>query len=1053
MATKALPAAKISTSKFLPSSKKKVSSAAIVKSSDKGSGLVVIEKKVIAVENLIKTNLRIENDAAKKKRIRTEKQKDKVQEDTLEEKPKGKEEKEGKKISLPKLSFLETIKQFLFKVLLGFIAIKLLPHLPKLLAFLPTLMKAAETIIDWAGKLLDGLVTFIDWGYKLYDNMRGLTGDIFGKSGAKKFDELSSVLNKVLMGVLAYSMIMARRGPKGNLLKGGKGGRGFKRGGKTLLDKKGGKLARTAAARKFALKHGRRAAIEQVGQEGVKALGGKFGRSGLTNFARNAAVKTLGKRGAATTIKTAAGILKPLVKRVPLVGAVMEFVLSWISGDPVGKAAFRGIGTGLGTWIGGLLGTLIPIPGVGTAIGMFLGGMGGSALGGAIYDMIFKGQKPKSSNKTKKMFSGGRTGRSVSGRRRKPTSRVPISTKIQPGRSVGGKEKLDLLFPDTQNPALDSGTNRAWWDPLGAFGTGKDDKKTEKRTPIDPMGYIEDVYTNVSNTKFFGPIMSLSVKTLAGERPSVLDFKNVGRGLSNWMYSMFGDAVQAHASGGEVRADMFLGGKDLTRVIEKSVSRTFQHSIDSSLSDLTKQLSNAQLGGSGGGTVKSSPNNSDFDDPGSGGPGGIFTVGGSYEKKLAKLLASYEGLRLKAYADPAHGWSIPTIGIGATFYPPGFRLSGKVKQGDSITKEEAYWIKQHHIKSHRQRLFKEITPGEYSKLPDGVKAALESKVFNYGSLGSTLTGLVKEAVKTGDYSQVEAYFRNNLASHNNGINSWRRNDEATLIGQGKSKRAKIDFGSVPTPLDKLSETPPGSSISADTTDTNVAGPDARTSNSGSKLAGELGRYLDKEGLGGWGSGVHQHPEHAPWPRESGHRAGSLHYASKGGRAIDIGGWGPKTWRSNGKSGVDDQTKIIKGIEKWEQSKGGLKRAEFAHEGNEPSGHWNHVHIAYSKGGFTRSGAHYVLLGERGREFVMDADSTAALENTFPGLLSTLNKSNYSNTINALRNFAQYEMGAAVGVDVEPEIITVPIPMSESGGGGMLIVSGDRSTDPAAELVR
>jgi hypothetical protein len=84
---------------------------------------------------------------------------------------------------------------------------------------------------------------------------------------------------------------------------------------------------------------------------------------------------------------------------------------------------------------------------------------------------------------------------------------------------------------------------------------------------------------------------------------------------------------------------------------------------------------------------------------------------------------------------------------------------------------------------------------------------------------------------------------------------------------------------------------------------------------------------------------------------------------------------------------------------------------------------------------------------------MDADSTAALENTFPGLLSTLNKSNYSNTINALRNFAQYEMGAAVGVDVEPEIITVPIPItSESGGGGILVV-GNRPTDPAAELVR
>ena len=62
---------------------------------------------------------------------------------------------------------------------------------------------------------------------------------------------------------------------------------------------------------------------------------------------------------------------------------------------PIGKAAFKGIGTGLGTWIGGALGSLIPIPGVGTAIGMFLGGTGGSALGGVIYDAIFGGKKPK----------------------------------------------------------------------------------------------------------------------------------------------------------------------------------------------------------------------------------------------------------------------------------------------------------------------------------------------------------------------------------------------------------------------------------------------------------------------------------------------------------------------------------------------------------------------------------------------------------------------------------------------------------------------------------
>ena len=115
------------------------------------------------------------------------------------------------------------------------------------------------------------------------------------------------------------------------------------------------------------------------------------------------------------------------------------------------------------------------------------------------------------------------------------------------------------------------------------------------------------------------------------------------------------------------------------------------------------------------------------------------------------------------------------------------------------------------------------------------------------------------------------------------------------------------------------------------------------------MAGELGRYLDKVGVGGFGSGVHQHPEHPPWPRESGHRVNSLHYESQGGRAIDIGGYGPNRYRKEGLRGVDDQTKIIAAIQEWERKNNNPKRAEFVHEANDPIGHNDHVHIAYFRG--------------------------------------------------------------------------------------------------------
>ena len=192
------------------------------------------------------------------------------------------------------------------------------------------------------------------------------------------------------------------------------------------------------------------------------------------------------------------------------------------------------------------------------------------------------------------------------------------------------------------------------------------------------------------------------------------------------------------------------------------------------------------------------------------------------------------------------------------------------------------------------------------------------------------------------------------------------------------------------------------------------------------VADTVGRtgFLDKIGLGAWGSGVHQHPEHPPWPRESGHRVGSLHYESQGARAIDIGGWGPNLFRRKGEKGVDDQTKIIEGIRAFEESKGGLKRAEFAHEGNDPTGgHDDHVHIAYHKGGEVPG------TGERmarllGGEMVIDVDSSGPAKD----MLLAINQANsYEGIVNAIRKFAPYE---AIG----SETITIPAPQRASQSG-------------------
>ena len=198
-----------------------------------------------------------------------------------------------------------------------------------------------------------------------------------------------------------------------------------------------------------------------------------------------------------------------------------------------------------------------------------------------------------------------------------------------------------------------------------------------------------------------------------------------------------------------------------------------------------------------------------------------------------------------------------------------------------------------------------------------------------------------------------------------------------------------------------------------------SGPGIRNQSKGSKMAGELGRYLDAAGVGGFGSGVHQHPEHPPWPRESGHRPGSLHYESQGGRAIDIGGYGPNLFRKQGLSGVDDQTQIIQAIMEWEKQNGltAKDRAEFAYEGNDPIGHADHVHIAYRKGGVVPKDL-YALLHKG--EIVVDPDSAGPAKQM---LLAINEADSYESIVKAIGDYAPYDA-------LSPQTIV----MSQPGSG-------------------
>ena len=357
--------------------------------------LGIISKKLLIIEQIVLSVYQAESLNLMQKKQDDKDDARKEKENRLESKPSKPEKKKPTLDQLPKLGVFGWLKRFIGNIIAGIFLSKMVDFAD----FLPGIIKFLDTVGNFLAtfgvKLIDGLVTFVDFGIKAYNFTIGVIekglGPLFGDNAEKVLGlvEKAIFLTAAIAGSMAAESLRDMGGGGGGPQTGIRGVAG--QAGRVT----GAQTTTAAAARRYAARFGRDAAIQRFGPEAVKSLGGKFGRSAITNFGRDAAVKVLGKRGAATAIKNAAGIIKPLVKNLPLIGGILEFVLSWISGDPVGKAAFKGIGAGLGTWIGGALGTLIPVPGVGTAIGMFLGGAGGSALGSVIYDAIFKKKKPK----------------------------------------------------------------------------------------------------------------------------------------------------------------------------------------------------------------------------------------------------------------------------------------------------------------------------------------------------------------------------------------------------------------------------------------------------------------------------------------------------------------------------------------------------------------------------------------------------------------------------------------------------------------------------------
>lgn len=305
----------INTQKFLPSSRKETATevlnakkSSIVLSRTSVENIATIKVKVIQIESILKGTLASEKKALDQKKRKESSERREKQEEKLETKTNmgmG-----GVKMpQRPKLGIFDWIKNFIGNVILGYFAVRLIEHLPKIMPIVNILAKAGDLIIDFSGKLLNGLSTFIDWGYKAVDFSRGLVGKTFGDDALKNLDKLTSEFEKFMNLAIIVGMASADFG----------------------MDRLG---------RRVSGKGAERAAERGAGTATRRGAGRTLTRTGAR----------LGGRGGA---KLASKIGSKALKAVPLLGAglaIVEGIMRIREGDVVGGLLSFGTAIPIAGW-------------------------------------------------------------------------------------------------------------------------------------------------------------------------------------------------------------------------------------------------------------------------------------------------------------------------------------------------------------------------------------------------------------------------------------------------------------------------------------------------------------------------------------------------------------------------------------------------------------------------------------------------------------------------------------------------------------------------------
>jgi hypothetical protein len=925
----------------------------IVLSKKSIKGIEGIKINVIKIEDIFKGSLALDKKQLDDKKKATSRKRKEDIETKLETKPNVESGGKVKLPAAPRMGILDFVKNFIGNVLLGYFAVRLIKHLPKIMPIVKFLGNATDFIINTGGELLNGLITFAQKGQEAHDKTRGFIKNLGGENFAKGFDRFIGAIDTALFltTVLAGSMAMeAMSGGGGGA---GPGGPDPRRqptrttsGGRTLdtpnirnpLRQK--PTVTTGGATPRPMSGGPRITGDVSGGGKFKLPSGGSIRSG----------------GIAALVMLIPDIINSgmLVSQGRPKDGIRTF-LSAIAGVGAGMSAMAGVTAGAAAL--GITGVGIPAA-IALAIAGFAASSAASFLAYEGTDALLKKMGLIDNDpKTGKPYAYRSGGVTRGGRSRGRVKRTLSK----------GKYKR-VLAP--QKPS-------------------KTELKTEAFTKNKNL---KESTEELDKTKYFGPILAISSKIMNKEEPTDRDYQNVGLGINLLIAKgiqdgqLKGGIIAKFAGGGLVDPDV-LSAAETGGDISNWVAKTFRGAIETGaqrtmrLMKEMREASPSPSPGPGSGDPGNPDGNRNYGSAGVQAVKNFGTTHGYSPEFTAGLLATIEKeSRFDPYAIGDSGNSYGLFQFNFLGGAAGNRrtpfLAFLEKNGIANPQELFLNRSSQRAISQKDKVFNLTL--EYMMMKEQGKQL----VRDYKNSNDLVTIM-------GGFEDIERY----SGSQTNLPRNQRNNSKYKARLQAARDYLKSGVtGTVAPPAPVMS----------------------------SPLGTQVGNLSEAKSLA----------ESMGLQVTSYRRPGDPGYHGLG-RAMDF-----QTIGAGGNTGTPSQLALANEfVRKYGATakeifytplgfsiKDGKKVSPIA-----ASGHYNHVHIAFAKGGRIHKPI-IAMIGEKGPEFVFDADTTRGLDKLAPQLLEKLNfASTKPQLASILQSYAPYDASAS------SQTIVVQSPSAPSGG--------------------